>query len=418
MRFIKIAFVFLATLQGSYAYDGADVRFEVEKVSSKHLVIKAFEGSRTLFTQAVDPSFRSALIFGQNVFSRHGSGYKITYKGRDETSLGFEVDEEGNISIENSDEKTGFADRKSWGFKTPGIIQHSGHSLFFKLFIKAHAFHNHGILKSYTGEFLQNYLFNQGIIHFGNETDYGGPEAYLDYVSLLRLDANPSFQYGIIDDYGVILAEKGLRIRDLTHKIHGLLDVDQGLELKNASIENTNGINVSGPITGTVNRFTNQGFFTADTLQSHNLAIREWSNTGNVYLARASDILSQDKWDNTGAIFVGGDTSVGSRRKPDSLGLVVADGVIKALIEEALDEAASKELFGKAAFISKRRKIILDILHHTDHYLNTITRHSVNGRYTHTTETGDIFQRRTTEKKQIEKEGPEIPEEVDKNKTA
>ena len=100
----------------------------------------------------VDRDFNAAFLFGQNVLSRHGSGYKILYRGRDNTSLGLEVDQEGNISIANSDERTGFSARKSWGFKTSGIIKHTGTSLFFEILTKAHAFHNHGILKAYTGE--------------------------------------------------------------------------------------------------------------------------------------------------------------------------------------------------------------------------------------------------------------------------
>ena len=415
MRFIKILLVMVATIKALSAYENANVRFEVEKLGTNRLTIRGFEGSRSLFNQTVDRSFNAALIFGQNVLSRHGSGYKILYRGEDNTSLGLEVDQEGNIAIANSREGTGFAARKSWGFKTSGVINHTGTSLFFEIFTKANAFHNHGILKAYTGECLQDYLFNKGIIHFGNETDYVDADTYEVYRPLLNSRAAVSFQHGIIDDHGVILAEKGLRITNLVHKIRGILDVEQGLDLNNASIENTNGINVSGPITGTVNRFTNSGEFFAETLQSNRVQIGDWANTGGVFLERTSDILSEDKWSNKGAIFVGGNTSVGSKKKPQSFGIVLSDGEIKAMIGEAVDEASIKTIHGTARFFSRTGKITIDVAHHTDHLLNTITNHyTVDqwGRetFTHTTETGYIFQRRTTE---IKKETIDVSEECD-----
>jgi len=425
MRFIKTLLVMVATIKALSAYENADVRFEVEKLGTNQLTIRAFEGSRSLFNQTVDRNFNAALVFGQNVLSRHGRGYKILYRGRDNTSLGLEVDQEGNISIANSSQGTGFSARKSWGFKTAGIITHTGESLFFEIFTKANAFHNHGILKAYTGECLQDYLFNKGIIHFGNETDFVDSDAYDEYLRFLRPNATASFEQGVIDDHGVILAEKGLRITNLVHKIRGILDVEQGLDLNNASIENTNRINVSGPITGTINHFTNNfnSSFFADTLQSNRVQIGDWSNTGSVFLEGASDILSEDKWSNIGVIFVGGNTSVGSKKKPQSFGPVISAGEIKAMIGEAVDEASLEAINATARFLSRTGKITIDVAHHTDHLLNTITRHyAVDqwGRqtFTHTTETGYIFQRRTTEMKKETIDASEecAPEPIDSAK--
>ena len=94
----------------------------------------------------------------------------------------------------------------------------------------------------------KGYLVSGGIIHFGNERDGVEEEAYIEYLSVIRPGATASFEQGVIDDHGVVLAEKGLRITNLIHKIRGILDVDKGLELNNASVENTKGINVSGPL--------------------------------------------------------------------------------------------------------------------------------------------------------------------------
>jgi hypothetical protein len=74
MWFIKALLVLACAITSTCAYENADVRFEVEKLGTNRLTIKAFEGSRSLFNQTVDRSFNAALVSGQNVLSRHGSG--------------------------------------------------------------------------------------------------------------------------------------------------------------------------------------------------------------------------------------------------------------------------------------------------------------------------------------------------------
>ncbi len=420
MKFIKTFIVLIVTIKTIVAYDTADVRFEVENLGSKRLVIKAFEKSKPLFSQTVDSSFHAALMYGNTVLSRHGSGYRILYKGQDKTSLGLAIDEEGNIFLENHSEQTGFSARKAWGFKTPGIIHHSGHSLFYKLLTQAQAFHNHGLLKAYTGDFKQNYLFNGGILHFGDETPYVDLVAYAEYLPFLSPHAKPVFQQGIIDDQGVLIAEKGLRVKNLTYRAQGLTDIGgAGLVLDNANIDNRKTMTVEGPVQGSLPTFTNHGLFYADSMDPARLSLHTWNNHNQVYLGQESTVLARELWNNEGNLFVRGNTTVGSRKKAKALGAVIADGVIKTLIEEALDEATSKALFANAAFFSGKRKVILTRLQHTDHYLNTITHHyTVDplGRktFTHTTETGYVFQHRTTERlpQDVEVEGPETPQEV------
>ncbi|RZI46628.1 hypothetical protein [Candidatus Finniella inopinata] len=269
------------------------------------------------------------------------------------------------------------------------------------MFTRAKQFHNQGILKSYTGEFLQDYLFNGGIIHFGDDTLHVTPETYLECLAMVDGKAGPSYEEGIIDDRGVILADKGLRITNLTYRSQGLADIGgQGLQLENAGIDSRNGMKVEGPIRGHLHHFANSCSFFTESMDRSGLTILNWSNSSNVYLGRESDIFAQDSWNNTGQIFVRGNSSVGSRKKPTALGAVIADGTI---IEEAMDEASSKALLGKAVFFSGKGKVILNRLQHTDHYLNTITRHYAVDKlgrqhFTHTTETGYIFQRRTTER--------------------
>ena len=97
--------------------------------------------------------------------------------------------------------------------------------------------------------------------------------------------------------------------------------------------------------------------------------------------------------------------SVGSKKKPQSFGFVFSDGEIKAMIGEAIDEASLEALNGTSRFFSKKGKIIIDVPHHTDHLLNTITRHYVVDQwsrqtFTHTLKQGTSF---NTERRDIRK---------------
>ena len=134
-----------------WAFDTADVRFEVEKVGLNQLILRGFEGRTTLFTQTLDSTFQAPRTHGGTTLQRLSGHYNLAYRGSDNTSINFSIDNHGNIILRNSDQETGFSARKSWGLKTAGTIEHHGASLFHTLMIQASQFHNFGILKAYTG---------------------------------------------------------------------------------------------------------------------------------------------------------------------------------------------------------------------------------------------------------------------------
>lgn len=424
MTFLKWIFLCLLSLGSTYAYETADTKFEVSSLSPTKLQIKVFEQQTLIFDQIADIQAPPTDVplpkkrFGCQL-QREEKGFSFQYRGIDLSSLVLTIDDACNIIIPGTNE-TDYKQGKTWGFKTPQTIINNGASAFYKAFTQAKALHNFGVLKALTGELHQNYLFNKGVIHFGDATDYVGMDAYLPYLSQIDPSAQPKYESGVIDDYGSILAEHGIKTTGLKHKSHVYTDVGDKLELQNASIENSGTYNVSGPITGTAQRIENHSFFSFGSMNPSTFSLGEWVNDGDVYAQSSSHIFATELMDNKGPVYAKGDLTIGSRRRPQSFGPVLAEGAIRAIVQDILDDLGFQEAFKNASFLSKEQKVVHDILQHTDHYLNTITDHYVTDqfggkRFSHRTETGYVFQRRTTEKqaKEVSVGGPECAQAID-----
>jgi hypothetical protein len=258
MKVFKIFTALFVFSLSSFAYDTPDIRFEIEPLANSRLSVKVFEKRNIIFGQTVDSNLKAPLQSlycklqkvqdpkGQDVFV-------LSYKGRDQSALSLLLYKNGDITIPSAT-NTNYQEKKTWGFGTKGKLINQSSAAFYKAFTNVQAFHNYGIFKAFSGHYKQKYLFNKGVIHLGDEGAFAGADAYVDYFPLIDKEAKPNYQKGIIDDYGVIIAEDGLKISGLTHHAHGLTDIHKELILENASIENHQNYNVSGPIRGTANR--------------------------------------------------------------------------------------------------------------------------------------------------------------------
>ena len=73
------------------------------------------------------------------------------------------------------------------------------------------------------------------------------------------------------------------------------------------------------------------------------------------------------------------------------------------MVDEIIDDETRKAVLQQSCLISGQNKLIIEIFCHTDHYLNTITDHFLIDQFgrktfSHKTETGYKFQKRTTER--------------------
>ncbi len=398
-----------------------DIQFEIQTPKANFLRLIAFEKTTKVFDQEINLTNFTGTKESHGSLKATDDGLLFKYKGTQGLKLAFTVNQNGDIKTVDGLHETAFKDKKSWGFKTPGNFVNAVPSLFYRLNINAKETHNHSIIKAYTGNFSQNYIFNQGIIHFGNSDDCLSTTPYLAYFTIIDSEATPSFKHGIIDDHGVIIAENGLGISNLTHKVHGIAEITGQLKLDNASIENYRSYRVDGPLKGNCDSFTNHNEF---FLNSFDSKVNNLVNHGLLDIANTSTLLVDGIFDNgrvesqspCGVIRCGGSLNMQLAKAPKGLGLVTALD-LKTIINEFLDEEALKNVFKNAALLPKNRKFVRKVTTHVDHYLNTITQHSERDQYgftrdTHKTETGYKFQKRDTSVHEQTIETPEWPQGI------
>jgi hypothetical protein len=400
----------------------ANWRMEVRSLSPTRLHIRVEEGKHKLLEQEVTIGQRNTVQTPTCSLTPDQHGFNLSYIGSDGTSLRAHIDANATIEVLGNGSgvvNTGFARGKSWSFKTPGIWRNGLDSLnaFYNLITEAKEFHNLGILQVATGHFTQDYQFNRGVFHMGLTQRQVGVNPYGIWREWLENKVAARFQNGVVENYGVVLAEHGLRVSRLSFNDYGYAHLDF-LDLEDAPLnvehksEQKGSVSVGTPqdmvpivhveetIVGRSPRIRVAPVSLLSVGQiNSSLSVQDWTNEGLVQTVRDSEFTPTQSWDNRGQVFGHGNVTIGSGTRPKSLGTVISSGDIKALISQAVGAAEAEQALRTVNFASNGQ-IIVDILHHTDHYLNTITKHHLNGRFTHQTETGYVFQRRETTRTQ------------------
>ncbi len=418
-----------------------DVEFEVTTPKANFLRLIAREKTNIVFDQEINLTNFTGTKQLRGSLKIADDGLLFKYKGSQGLKIKFAINGKGDIQTVDGNHETAFKDKKVWGFKTPGKFINAVPSLFYKLNIHANETHNRSLLKAYTGNFGQSYLFNDGVIHFGNLDDCMSLTPYVPHLDFIKITQalnaidvpEPSFKYGVIDDYGMLICEKGLEISNLTHKVYGITDITGSLSLNNAGVENHNTYNVAGPLQGKCHSFTNHHEFFLQSTDS-NFNVTNMINHGRIDIANDSTLFVNNIFDNglikdelgqtskLGIINCGGSFVMQLAKAPRGLGVVTA-GTLKTIIDEFLDEEALKNAFKNAALLPKNRKFVRKVTTHVDYYLNTITQHRERDQYgftrdTHKTETGYKFQKRDTSVHEQTIDTQEWPKEIaDDNST-
>jgi len=435
--FIFLVSVLCSSLQASNrvfnedTFSDANWRLEVSSPAERTLHIHVSEGKETLLEQTVTIGQLSSIQTPTCSLAPNRNGFRLSYIGLDGTSLKAHIDANAAIDVLGSGSgiiNTGFSRSKSWGFKTSGIWRNKEGNLsaFYNLITEAKEFHNLGILQVATGHFTQDYQFNKGVFHMGLTQNQVGVNPYATYEAWLENKATPRFQTGIAENYGVILAETGLKVSRLTFNDYGYAHLDF-LDLEEAPL-NIEGkaeqrtpvgestpqpvVQVEETIVGRTPRVrvASNSFLSVGQVGS-SLSVQDWTNQGLIQTIRDSEFAPTQNWDNQGQILSHGNVTINNRTRPRSLGTVISSGTVRALISDALNAAETEQALRTSKFASLNNQVIIDVVHHIDHYLNTITNHHLNGRFTHRTETGYIFQRRETTRTQKAVPGGSMTEE-------
>jgi hypothetical protein len=243
--------------------DHADMRLQVSKGEDSNLLIQTFNKNRLVFGFSSSSHIEDSFEGNDCTLRRLESGFVLTWIHNSGYSISFLIHDNGNIIIENQ-RGTNYQNSLTWGIKTYGKVVNLGLSSFFRLYTEARELHNFGVLQMETGTLRQNYLFNLGVLHFGlSRSEFGAIDDYQEDLDLLRSSARPVYNTGVIDDYGLLISERGLRISNLTHKVYGAVNIQGELKLENAGVENHRQYIVQNPITSSASHIYNKGIFFA-----------------------------------------------------------------------------------------------------------------------------------------------------------
>jgi hypothetical protein len=411
-------------------FNDGDWRMEVRPLSSSRLYIRVDEGKQKLLEQTVTIGQLSGVQTSTCSLAPDRDGFCLSYLGLDGTSLKAHIDANATIDVLSNRSgiiNTGFARGKSWAFKTPGMFRNGRNNFnaFYNLITEAKEFHNLGILQVATGHFVQDYQFNKGVFHMGLSETQVGIGMYGDWDQWLENKAAPRFQNGVLENYGLVLAETGLRVSRLSFNDYGYAHF-RFLDLEDAPLNIEDKSEQKGPLAESAPqpivqveqtivgrtpsvRVARNSNLSVGYINS-SLSAQDWTNQGLIQTIRDSEFAPSGNWDNQGTVLGHGNVTISNRTRPRSLGAVISSGTVKALISEAVSAAEAEQALRTARFASNGQ-VTIDVLHHVDHYLNTITRHHLNGRFTHQTETGYLFQRRETTRTQKAVPGGSFTEE-------
>lgn len=408
---------FLYLLFYAFSYEKADVKFEVAPLPGNGLSIKASEHDVLIFNQNISTLLTQPIYTETCFLEQADQGYTFEYNGQDGSNLSFFIKNNGNILVQEA-QNTRYKEGKSWGFKTDGSVINQGESLFAGFYTQSRETHNLGILKTKYFEIWQQYIFNRGIIHSGDFSDTVVPAAYARYLLQVDQNAVPQYEHGIFDDHGVTLIEGTLKLINLKHRVRNLVQVKQALNLENSNIENHGEYVVDESITGYATNVENFGRLSVGFMSSTTFQAGSWLNKGFVNFSRSSDLWTRNSLQNDSGMFCGGDFHVGCHQVPQNFGILQSNGQLQTKIGLQAAVADMEKAYNKAAFFSSK-KVIIDVLKHTDHMLNTITDHYTadqygNRKYSHRTETGYVFQHRTTERtrKEVDANSADLPPEI------
>ena len=182
-------------------------------------------------------------------------------------------------------------------------------------------------------------------MHFGDSSPVADEASYAEYLQAIDKAAVPHYQPYIIDDYGLIIAEAGLKITGLTHRIHGFVDA-QELILDNASLDVKKYLYVRESIKGSSPRIAITGHINVGYINS-NLHITDLVNDGQIYCNLPSVIYAHGLLDNNGWIFGGSTLTINSQKPPKFLGKVLSNGDLQAIVDEVLASTVRGRLASK-----------------------------------------------------------------------
>ena len=340
----------------------------------------------------------------------------LSFQYHSGTDIFFEIliNSFGDIELASSPQTNSeFNKGKIYGFRTDGTIVNRGTQAFGSLVASANQIHNFGTIQTNGVRLFQNYMFNSGVVKFGEN-----PKEMVDLTLTMPTNstAQPVFKNGVVENYGTWISNGKFDIKGSLNYHDYCISEFENLEVLGGNMQVSGRTNVRGTLQGSVPNMIINDNAKLSTGTFNTAPIQNLSLGGNseLFIKNNSSLTVSGNYANGGAISSGSNLTLNLKKKPDDVGLVAAKELWEYICEQqeqakntiAEHEANQKTPF-KGKLIAKKTKVT----HHTDHYLNTITNHynvtqdqygrEVSRTFSHKTETGYIFQKRTTEVKEF-----------------
>lgn len=233
--------------------NGADVCFDVRR-SSRGLTLVGKELGREAFMLQLlssDLDSFDRVSYGNFRVKKLEDTLYMRYRSREEF-FQIEVNPDGDIALMDSPRTyTGFDRRKTYAFKTDGVLENRGNQAFYQLITSANAFHNFGTIQAYTSHFFNNYQFNSGAMKLGEL-----PIAVVDLMEgMPAVTDEPAFKQHVIENYGQFISKGGYDIKDGLNCREFGESIMNDLRMSGGDISVFRGsMNVAGILSGDVGR--------------------------------------------------------------------------------------------------------------------------------------------------------------------
>ncbi|GHS92255.1 hypothetical protein AGMMS49949_04100 [Alphaproteobacteria bacterium] len=319
------------------------------------------------------------------------------YKRAKGVLFSFSINLNGDLELSTGGSSdTGIEHHVKFAIKTNGSA-HNNHPIAFdSLALSCRNFYNRSVLKSNSYTLFADYFYNGGVIDSKSDRGPIPWEDYERYVPSLSSAPAPTHRAHTFDKFGALFGNDLKAFGGLSVNSTGSFNVEN-LFVERGSVSANCYFDVSNTLTGNVTSLDVGDRTVANFGQIQTSPMERLSVKGNLRVGKSSS-LDAKLFENTGRIMAEQSLRILTEKLRNGEGSILAKDALEVVerskegIKQQIQEGETSQV-ELGNLLGKTVKIV----HHTDHYLNTITTYRFpDGTVSHRTETGYLFQRRET----------------------
>ncbi len=281
----------------------ADVCFDIQKNRGKLELIGKEKGKKKFNLQITDSTFNNFTEYTEGNFhiARLDNRLLLQYRADDDKeALDIFIKQNGDVEFRETEQK--YTGCKTYGVRTNGILENRGNQAFFFLVASAKQIHNYGTILSYNVQFFQNYLFNSGVLQFG-EMPLGITDLLITHST--NKNAAPMLKMHTIENYGTFKSNGQFNIKGgLHYHEHGTSDFEN-LATSGGDINVNNGsMEVKETLSGGVRDLTLQNNSMLGMKKSNVGSVRNFhiGDNGLIHSKEAFNLQVKGRYQNSGSL--------------------------------------------------------------------------------------------------------------------